>query len=182
MAIICVRHTRPQVAEGTCYGRTDLDVAETFDREAEDVIQNLARPDVIISSPLLRCQKLARRISVAFDRPVKTDARLSEMNFGTWEGLAWDDIPRAELDDWAADFLHAKPHGGESVASLRARVVEAYRSYKAASSTAHLWVCHAGVIKAVMSRGDTADDFKTSVDFGGIITLPDYAFPLLNGQ
>ena len=50
------------------------------------------------------------------------DERLREFDFGTWEGVRWDAIPRAELDAWAADFFHARPHGGESVHMLRERV------------------------------------------------------------
>ena len=173
MPIICVRHTRPEVAVGTCYGRTDLDVATTFEQEASTVIQNLPKPDCLVSSPLLRCRKLAARIGEVFELTVEIDPRLSEMDFGSWEGTSWDDIPRGELDDWAADFLHAKPHGGESIAILRARVMQAYMHYRNTSPSSHLWVCHAGIIKAAMSRGNMADDYKTSVDFGGIITLPD---------
>jgi len=173
MSIICVRHTRPHIEDGTCYGCSDLDVVDSFEQEAQAVIQKLSKPDVIISSPLQRCRKLAVRISEAFDRPFAIDPRLSEMDFGSWEGIAWNDVPRGELEAWAADFLNARPHGGESVAMLRRRVMEAYKHYNTAISVSHLWVCHAGVIKAVMSRGDTADDFKTSVDFGGIIALAD---------
>lgn len=159
---------------GICYGRTDLDVAETFERDAQAVIKNLSRPDFIISSPLQRCRKLAERIGHAFDLPMRLDVRLTEMDFGAWEGLAWDNVPRTELDLWAADFMHAKPHGGESVAMLNDRVMEAYAHYSAAPRASYLWVCHAGVIKAALSRGDTAEDYNTSVDFGDIITISEF--------
>ena len=36
------------------------------------------------------------------------DSRLAEMHFGQWEGVAWNDIPRHELDAWAANFAHCQ--------------------------------------------------------------------------
>ena len=36
-----------------------------------------------------------------------------EMDFE--RGVAWDDIPRPEIDEWGENFLHARPHGGENV-------------------------------------------------------------------
>ena len=41
MALILVRHTRPLVADGVCYGVTDLDLAPTFDDEAARVLAAL---------------------------------------------------------------------------------------------------------------------------------------------
>ena len=41
------------------------------------------------------------------------DDRLKEMNFGDWETQRWDEIDRALLDEWAANFEHARAHGGD---------------------------------------------------------------------
>ena len=35
----------------------------------------------------------------------KTETRLSEMNFGCWEGQRWDAIPKADYARWMADFF-----------------------------------------------------------------------------
>lgn len=35
MKIYLIRHTTPHIEKGICYGQTDLDVAETFNNEAE---------------------------------------------------------------------------------------------------------------------------------------------------
>lgn len=171
MGIILVRHTTLKVAAGTCYGRTDLQVADTFNAEADKVVQNLPKANTIISSPLTRCRQLAKVIASARKLDVKTDARLQEMDFGSWEGQRWSDIPREELDAWATDFLNARPHGGESVTMLRERVIDAIADYQACEGP-HLLITHAGVIKAALSDGDGADNFSTQVDFGGIVRLP----------
>ncbi|MEM7768809.1 MAG: alpha-ribazole phosphatase family protein, partial [Pseudomonadota bacterium] len=130
MALILVRHTTPAVALGICYGQTDLDVRESFPEEAQAVSDALPKFDRIVTSPLQRCRKLADAMAKASGFPVEQDPRLIEMDFGSWEGTPWSDIPRAELDAWAADFLNARPHGGESVAVLRARTMEALSDWR----------------------------------------------------
>ncbi len=172
MGVTLIRHTKLKLADGVCYGRTDLDVANTFEDEARIVLKAAPEADVIISSPLTRCQKLAHYIAAARGLTVQLDIRLQEMNFGAWEGQRWADIPKIELDAWAADFLNARPHGGESVAMLRDRTGDAVADYGTRDHR-HILITHAGVIKAALSDGDSADDFSTHVDFGGAITLPD---------
>jgi alpha-ribazole phosphatase len=92
------------------------------------------------------------------------------MDFGTWEGRAWDNIPRAGLDEWAADFLHARPHGGESVAQLRARIQAALADFRARPGH-HLLVTHAGVIKAALANGPRAADWPPALAFGEFVTI-----------
>lgn len=38
-----------------------------------------------------------------------------EFNFGHWDGKAWSEIPKAELDAWCIDFTHYAPGGAETV-------------------------------------------------------------------
>ena len=92
------------------------------------------------------------------------------MDFGSWEGREWSNIPKAELDAWADDFMHARPHGGESVAMLRKRVLAAVEDYKRHDGTQVL-VCHAGVIKAVFAGGDDPGDYNFSPAYGGIFEI-----------
>lgn len=168
-----LRHTQPAVAPGTCYGQLDLDVAETFEAEAHQVLQNLPSVSEIISSPSQRCRKLADFIGAAMSLPVATDIRLQEMDFGTWEGRAWNDIPRPELDAWAEDFLHARPHGGESVAILKARADEVL-SELATRQTDTLVVTHAGIVRAVFADGPDAHHFQTQIEYGGLLRFPQH--------
>jgi alpha-ribazole phosphatase len=171
MALTLLRHTTPAIASGVCYGMTDLDVAETFAEEASAVLDALTPPDRIVTSPLTRCRKLAEHVAQSHALPVTVDDRLREMDFGTWEGLPWAEIPRAELDHWATDFLHARPHGGESVAMLTARVREALAEWDDHQSHA-LIVTHAGVIKAALATEATAQGYNTNIGFGRFVTVP----------
>ncbi|MEO1042431.1 MAG: alpha-ribazole phosphatase [Pseudomonadota bacterium] len=170
MGLILVRHTTPDVAEGTCYGRTDLDVARTFESEAEEVAAALPDFVRIVTSPLQRCKRLANHLSLSRNAPLTVEPRLAEMDFGQWEGILWSEIPREELDAWAKDFIHARPHGGESVAMLRHRTNEALGEIKSSNDTT-LVVTHSGVIRAALSTGDDADSFSTNVAFGGFVEM-----------
>lgn len=169
-----LRHTKPQVKSGTCYGQTDLDVADSFEQEAAQVLTNLPDIAAIVSSPLKRCRLLADRIAAHTGLAIRLDPRFTELNFGRWENLAWDMVPRAELDQWASDFHDARPHGGESVGDLKARVDTALSDIRAAQ-TPTVIVTHAGVIRAALAQGRDAHHFQTQIDFGEIIRLPDIA-------
>lgn len=165
-----MRHTKPDVSDGTCYGCLDLPLADTFELEAAAVLRHLVRPEVLVSSPMQRCVRLAEKISAAFKLPLVIDDRAREMDFGAWEGMLWDEISRTQADQWDENFFTARPHGGESVEMLTSRVQSALADYRK-SSKAHIIVCHAGVIKAAKSTGTLASDFSTSVSFGGIVQM-----------
>ena len=110
------------------------------------------------------CAWSARRYKLAHalhalrpDLAYKTDGQLQEMDFGQWEGCAWRDIPRAELEAWTSDFAHYRAgRDGESVTAFMARVGAAFDGLTPPSQTPAmaqdsgvLWITHAGVIRAV---------------------------------
>ena len=171
MHLTLVRHTRPLVADGVCYGVTDLDLAPTFDDEAARVVVGLPPAERLVTSPLQRCRRLAERIGGAQSLAPVVDPRLKEMDFGSWEGIPWDAIPRDEMDAWAAHFLHARPHGGESVHMLYERARAAIADYRA-TGLSHIVVTHAGVIKAVRAEDRHPNAWKSNVEFGDTVTLP----------
>lgn len=170
MPVILLRHTRPAVAEGACYGRTDLALGPEFEAEAAALLAGLPAVARIVSSPLRRCLLLAERIAAARDLELATDARIVEFDFGRWEGMLWAEIPRAEIDAWAADFQGARPHGGESVAMLAERVGAAL-SATPASDPPVLWVCHAGVARAACGILGRAKGWDTRLGFGDWLDL-----------
>lgn len=170
MALILLRHTRPEGAEGMCYGRSDLALADCFPAHAARLADELPPVTRILSSPLSRCLKLARHIADARALPLATDKRLIEMDFGRWEGQRWDAIARHELDEWAADLEGANPHGGERVADLAARsraaLVEAARG-----DTPALVVTHAGVIKSALAQSRGMEGWRAELHFGQWLRL-----------
>jgi len=153
MKLWLVRHARPLVAPGVCYGATDMpaDAAATA-QAAQTLLSNLPVSLSLYCSPLQRCEQLALALSalrpdLSF-KPEHTEHRIAEMNFGLWEGQLWSDIPKAEIDAWTADFADMRVGlNGESVRSFMHRVEGALSQWRASGQDA-LWVTHAGVVRA----------------------------------
>ncbi|MEO6320627.1 MAG: histidine phosphatase family protein [Polaromonas sp.] len=150
MKLWLVRHAQPRVDAGVCYGR--LDMAADAGATAECARQLAAQLPAgirVFSSPLQRCEQLAKILyGLRPDLAYKTDARLQEMDFGQWEGRAWLDIDRSELEAWTGDFSHyAVGRDGESVEAFMARVGAAFDALPGQGTA--LWITHAGVIRAV---------------------------------
>jgi alpha-ribazole phosphatase len=137
--LLLIRHPPPAVAPGTCYGRSDLPLADDPAAHAAGLRPLLPAGVPVYSSPLARCRLLAERLHPA---PMFDD-RLREIDFGDWEMRPWDDIDRAGLDAWAADPLNFTPPGGEAVADLRRRVAD----FLAGLAGDAVLVAHAGVMK-----------------------------------
>ena len=171
MDLTFLRHTQPKIDAGVCYGRTDLEVADSFNDEAAHVLTQLPEVEFVISSPLQRCLRLAEYVAGQRNLALEIENRFQEMDFGAWEGKLWKDIPREELDLWASDFLNARPHGGESVAMLRARTHEALAEWRRPGQHI-LVVTHLGVIKTALAKGTATEDFSINVSFGGMIAYP----------
>lgn len=124
MTIWLVRHPRPLIGPGICYGRRDLPLHPEGLAAIPGMVASLAPAAVtaIWTSPARRCRIVADAIAAAHNIAQQTDPRLLELDFGAWEGLRWDAVPRQELDRWAADPMHFAPGGGETGAALVARI------------------------------------------------------------
>ncbi|MRR08628.1 phosphoglycerate mutase [bacterium] len=168
MRLYLVRHPRPDVSPGVCYGRSDLGLAEGAAVCAARLAPLLPAGAPVFSSPLRRCRQLAETL-----HPVPhIDSRLAELDFGAWEMRAWDAIDRAALDAWAANPLHFKGHGGESVAELRHRVAEFFHDHGQIEEM--ILVTHGGVMKACAGLlGGLSDDewMGLSFAFGSVSLL-----------
>ncbi len=139
-----LRHPRPRVAPGTCYGRLDLAEGETAGAEIAAALRALGPVAAVVASPARRCRRLAERIAARDGVALRLDERLLELDFGRWEGLPWAEIPRRESDPWAADPWRRAPPGGEPFAALHARVGAALADLPAGAAV----VAHAGPIRA----------------------------------
>ena len=175
MRLILIRHTRPAVPDNLCYGVTDVDVAPMFEEDAGRVVAALPAVERLVTSPSRRCTRLAERIGAARGLVPAVDERLREMDFGRWEGLSWEAVERAELDAWAADFLDARPHGGESVRMVVERVGGALADI-GRGGVSHALVTHGGIIKVARAFAGDAGAWTERVDFGAMVevkTLPE---------
>ncbi|MES2186079.1 MAG: histidine phosphatase family protein [Pseudomonadota bacterium] len=147
-----VRHAVPLVVRGTCYGRLDLPADAAATQQAAATLAAAVPAGArLVASPLQRCAQLAEALQVLRPdlRRTGDDSRIAEMDFGDWEGQAWNALDPAALAAWTADFARHRPGGGESVADFLARVGSAWDDlHTDAPATPTVWVTHAGVIRA----------------------------------
>jgi alpha-ribazole phosphatase len=170
MTLYLIRHTRPDIAPGICYGQLDPDVADSFADEAIDINNWLPAVDLIISSPLLRTRRLADYLARCCE--VRTDARLMEKHFGIWEGISWDDIDRRQINAWAADIMDYVPPGGESARQLMLRVQDFLSALTPLRNVAV--VAHGGSIRAILAllaNVPLQDTLNWQIEYGSVIAV-----------
>ena len=155
MTLYIWRHPKPLAASGMCLGQTDMGVHPRKTKRLANQIQRFVQwhhlPKVIWVSPLQRSLNVGKLLAKrGFECHIAPD--LMELDFGTWDGKSWVDIPKAAIDDWCADFATAAPFNGESVAQLFMRVEAQIRDWQSkgmradAKNNSILAVGHAGWI------------------------------------
>jgi alpha-ribazole phosphatase len=164
--IALVRHPTPAGTHGMCYGRLDVPLADP-DRDIQAIVDllRLWRAPVVYTSPAARCRLVAERLSAE----VQVDTRLAELDFGAWEGVRWDDIPRAALDAWASDPLGFAPPDGESGAMLVVRV-QSFAHELRATPGRRIVVTHGGPLKVLsrLLRGAAVDLLASAPEWGSV--------------
>lgn len=117
MQLHLIRHPRPAVEPGVCYGQTDLGLAESAAEVAARLRPLLPESFALHASPLARARLLAEALGTP-----RLDDRLKEIHFGEWEGRSFAQIGSA-IDDWAADPMGFRAPGGESAREMAARAL-----------------------------------------------------------
>lgn len=150
MAIYLIRHTTPIITQEYCYGHMDIDVADDFELLAVSVESKLQNwhPEIVYSSPLIRCAKLAKRLFPANN--ILFNDKLKEMNFGDWEGAKWSDIHKESLMMWTQNFETQAVPNGESLQIFNCRVLEFWHSIDVMRDAAI--VAHAGTMRMILSK------------------------------
>ena len=180
MDIVLIRHPAVALDSGVCYGHSDVALAEDVEVSASALALKLATlqippPRVLMSSPLTRCATLAGVMANDFGCALSHDDRLKEMNFGDWEEQRWDAIDRELLDAWAANFEHARAHGGESVAQFVARVRAWFDAFALTRELSPAYVVtHAGVMRVIASLVldvPVENCLRWSLEMAGIVWL-----------
>lgn len=177
--IIVARHPRALPGARICHGRTDSPLAEPAETGADKLLAALDRPDYteridrIVSSPLRRAFDVARIIAARSGAPLHADDRLTDQDYGTWEGQPWSALPRTETIAWEADPVQIAPGGGESAATMVRRLRHAWTRLASSDDTT-LVLTHAGPIQCLLHIATglkLTDALARSIPFGAIIRL-----------
>lgn len=154
MPLVLVRHLPVALEKGICYGRMDVPLSAASIAQIPDFTRQLVKEhgpfDTVFTSPRQRCRSLADALSARSS----IEPRLVELDFGRWEGLRWNDIPRADLDDWAGQVLQYRPGGGESLQAMADRVtpwLHQTGDYARRTGKTVLAVTHGGPMRVAMA-------------------------------
>lgn len=126
--------------------------------------------DVIISSPLQRCQNFAAAFAKQLELPLLLNAEIEEMYFGDWEGVStqtiYENEPELLANFWQFPTRYHAPNG-ESLHQFQQRVLHGFNEIYVQMQQ-HNWnkaliVTHGGVIKLLtcLARQQKLDDLLT---------------------
>lgn len=173
--MIFLRHPTPDIPQGVCYGRTDMDIADIGHQQIIKALSDTPTLTRIIASPALRCRKLAVQLATRGNLKLSFDERLWEMHMGDWEGMAWRDINRKDSELWLQDTHNNSTPNGECFREVQQRVSECIDAILEDQSHDHRQtaiICHASPIR-VTQMAWTGLSFKQAFAIS-----PPYATPI----
>ncbi len=162
--VILVRHGRTTAnATGVLAGRTPgVALDKIGDEQAARVGERLAAVPLVgvVTSPLERCRQTSKAITSRQSTALKaiSDKGIIECDYGDWQGRSLGELAKEDL--WSVVQNHpsaAAFPGGESMATMQSRSVEAIRRRDAAFEAEHgagaVWaaVAHGDIIKSILA-------------------------------
>ena len=126
-----------------------------------------AQWDVIISSPLQRCQLFAEQLAEQLQLPLTINPHIKEMHFGDWEGISVQEIfgtaPELLSNFWQYPTQFHAPNA-ETFAQFQQRIFTGFEQVYTLMHTQQyqsaLVVTHGGVIKLLscLAQQQSLDD------------------------
>lgn len=151
--------------ENKICGATDSPLTEKGKEQARELGKQIASEgikfDEILYSPLSRAKDTAMIISSETNVPARAETRLTEQNFGKWEGTARNGVEfKADKENFATDY-----EGGESMLRLCQRIYNLLDDIKLEKDKTYLLVAHNGIARAVNSYFNSMSN-KEYASFG----------------
>lgn len=151
MRIYLVRHGETELNQKKCYyGHMDVGLSEKGVKQAKAIgafFRNHSF-DVVVSSPLIRAVKTAEYILGGREQKIVVDERLSEQNFGIFEGFTYEQLLERypdEFQSWNQNFSGYRIPGGESFSDVRDRIDNYLKELTGRDGTM-LLVAHKGTL------------------------------------
>lgn len=164
--ILAVRHGETAWNRATrIQGHTDIALSESGRWQAQRLAEALRDEPIaaFYASDLSRAYDTARACAERHGQPVTTHSGLRERSFGRYEGMSWTDIEQHHPEDclaWRKRVPEFAPPGGESLITLRERVVATVQEIAARHAGEQIMlVAHGGVLD-VLYRAATHLDLQ----------------------
>ncbi|HYB90556.1 MAG TPA: histidine phosphatase family protein [Candidatus Binataceae bacterium] len=176
----------PWNREGRVMGRNpvELDAGGRAQVEAAIALARILKPDLIMTSPLVRARQSAEIIANGIGGAAVIDEPgLSEVQYGRWETMVFSDLVRDP------DYIGYRDHpvetptpGGETILQVQQRGVAAIaRAFAANPEKRILFVSHGDIIRSVLCHFmalDLAQFRRLRIDtaaFSGVQIAGDFA-------
>jgi alpha-ribazole phosphatase len=170
LIIDALRHG--ETVKGQCYlGRTDAGLTPLGWSQMQKAMRDINPDDydVIVTSPLLRCQSFADQwlLSANFNlKALRTDALIQEYDFGLWDGMTAAAIMLHWPEELGAFWRNPEccpPPQGESLAVFFQRLWKFLDNELKSENRSVLLITHGGVIKALtcLAQGRPAGDMHS---------------------
>jgi probable phosphoglycerate mutase len=151
--LIAVRHGETAWnVEARLQGQLDIPLNERGHDQARRAAHSLVeeRPDVVVSSDLLRAHDTARAIALRAGCPLVLEAGLRERSFGRFEGMTHGEVAERwphESQRWRSRDPDFAPGEGESLRVFSERCLDAtHRIVDAYRGKTIVLVAHGGVL------------------------------------
>jgi alpha-ribazole phosphatase len=175
-----IRHGEPAGVRGRCYGKLDVGLSAAGKAQMERAADCLKaeRIDAIYSSPRVRTSESARIVASLHDCACQADEGLCEIDFGDFEGLAYDEIAVRYPElyrQWMESPTEVQFPNGESFGEMKVRVLrafEAIRKWNEGRTVAI--VTHGGVNRILLASALQMPDaclFRLAQDYAALNLL-----------
>ncbi|HVN88805.1 MAG TPA: histidine phosphatase family protein [Candidatus Binataceae bacterium] len=155
-AVMLLRHGETDWnREGRVMGRNPIELNERgrAQVEAQARFAQTIRPDLIVTSPLVRARQSAELMAAGLGGvEIIEEEAIAEVRYGRWEGMVYHEL----IDDpYYAEYRkspieHPTP-GGETIPQVQARGVEAVsRLLRANPDQRLMFVSHGDIIRTVL--------------------------------
>jgi broad specificity phosphatase PhoE len=150
-----VRHGQTESSQRKAYsGRSDIPLTEQGKEQARAAAEQLrdVGVDAVLSSPLIRARDTAQAIADATGAQLTVDERLTEVDYGDFEGLDREQASARfgrAFDDWRNDPFGSPVPGMEPLADALARARAATADAIERHETPVI-VGHQGILRIVL--------------------------------
>ena len=155
--LVFVRHgqSAANVQRTIANGRDGFPLTDVGRAQAAGLAGQLGypRPDLVLTSPVLRARQTAQIVAHTLAVPVVERAELAECWCGELEGRSDDDawaVHGAVNADWAAGRRHSRPPGGESLDDVLRRLQPLVAELGGRPSGTFLLVSHGSLVQSAL--------------------------------
>jgi broad specificity phosphatase PhoE len=153
--VLFIRHAETDMA-GTFCGHSNPPINARGLQQIQALLSALNGEEIeyIFTSDLERAASTARMLADAYGVPCIQKPNLREINFGTWEGLTWQQIQEqdeAYARRWTETYPNLPAPGGETFADFQTRVIaEITEIFNSDDQQQAAVVTHGGVMRVVL--------------------------------